>query len=179
MKSHKIKLTDLKDAVRNVPDFPKKGIQFKDLTTVFKSSVLFNFMVNKLYNHYKDLGITKVVCIESRGFIVGSALAHRLNAGVVLARKPNKLPAETYKINYSLEYGEGTLEIHKDALDSNDVVLIHDDLLATGGTALAVFNLIDKFGINRKYVNIICELESLKGREKFNSAINIFSLIKY
>jgi len=174
-----ITLSDLEKSIRTVPDFPKPGIQFKDITTALKSPEIFNFMVEELYSYYKDAGITKVVGVEARGFILGSALAYKLNAGFVPIRKPGKLPAETYSKSYSLEYGEDTLEIHKDALSENDVVLLHDDLLATGGTAAATIDLIQYFNVKNIRINFICELAFLNGREKFSKEIDIFSLLKF
>ena len=120
--------------LRNIPDFPIPGVQFKDVTTLFKNAKCMKIMLNELYEIYKDKGITKVVGIESRGFVLGAALAVKLGAGFVMCRKPGKLPAETLQESYMKEYGKDTIEIHKDAIDEKDVVLIHDDLLATGGS---------------------------------------------
>jgi len=127
----------LEESIRTIPDFPKKGIQFKDITTALKEPLIFKFLVDHIYAYYKAKNITKVVAVESRGFIAGGAIAARLGAGFVPVRKPGKLPAETYSATYTLEYGEDKLEIHKDALSSDDVILLHDDLLATGGTTAA------------------------------------------
>ena len=176
---NKITLSDVSKSIRNVPDFPKKGIVFKDLTTAFKSKEVFNFMVDEIYSYYKNFNITKVVGIESRGFILGSALAYKLHAGLVLIRKPGKLPANTYSKTYSLEYGEDSLEIHKDALSTSDIVLLHDDLLATGGTILASLDLIKKFNVKDIKINFICELSFLNGRKKFEEEYEVFSLIKF
>lgn len=170
-------LNVLKDSIRNIPDFPVKGIQFKDLTTAFKQAKVFEFIYEKTIEYYKKKGITKVVAIESRGFILGGCLALGLHAGFVPVRKPGKLPAETYKKTYSLEYGEDTIEIHKDALSSDDIVLIHDDLLATGGTANATVDLIRKFHVKNIYLNFITELGFLKGRSKISSTYDIFTLL--
>ena len=123
--------------LRNVPDFPIPGIQFKDVSTLFKNSKCMKIMVNELYDIYKDKGITKVVGIESRGFVVGAALAVKLGAGFVMCRKPGKLPAQTVQESFMKEYGKDTIEIHSDAINENDVVLLHDDLLATGGSMKA------------------------------------------
>ena len=128
--------------LREIPDFPIPGILFYDVTTLFKSAECMQEMLDTLYEMYKDKGITKVVGIESRGFIMGGALAARLGAGFVMARKPGKLPAETIEESYDKEYGKDTVQIHKDALDENDVVLLHDDLLATGGTMKAACELV-------------------------------------
>lgn len=124
----------LQKNLRNIPDFPIPGVQFKDVTTLFKNAKCMKIMLNELYEIYKDKGITKVVGIESRGFVLGAALAVKLGAGFVMCRKPGKLPAETLQESYMKEYGKDTIEIHKDAIDEKDVVLIHDDLLATGGS---------------------------------------------
>ena len=126
--------------LRCIKDFPVKGINFRDVTTLFKSHECLEIMLDELYEIYKDKGITKIVGIESRGFVMASALAVKLGAGVVLCRKPGKLPAETVQESYSKEYGTDTIEIHKDAIDENDVVLLHDDLLATGGTMKATLS---------------------------------------
>ena len=135
----------LLDNLRCIPDFPIKGINFRDVTTLFKNGECLQIMVDELYELYKDKGITKIVGIESRGFVMASALAVRLGAGIILCRKPGKLPAETIQETYTKEYGTDTIEIHKDAIDENDVVLLHDDLLATGGTMKAAFDLVKKF----------------------------------
>ena len=155
----------LLENLRCIPDFPQKGINFRDVTTLFKNAECLKVMVDELYEIYKEKGITKIVGIESRGFVIASALAVRLNAGVILCRKPGKLPAETVQESYTKEYGEDTIEIHKDAIDENDIVLLHDDLLATGGTMKAAFNLVKKFNPKNIYVNFIIEIndEGLHG----------------
>jgi adenine phosphoribosyltransferase len=159
-------LQQLSDAIRNVPDFPKKGIIFKDITTLLKDAELLHITANILTEQYKDKGITKVVGIESRGFVLGSILAYNLGAGFVLLRKPGKLPADTYKVSYDLEYGSDTLEIHKDALKQDDVVLLHDDLLATGGSASAAAKLIQEMNPKSLEINFLIELSFLEGRKK-------------
>ena len=166
--------------LRNVPDFPIPGIQFKDVSTLFKNPKCMRIMVNELYEMYKDKGITKVVGIESRGFILGAALAVKLNAGFVMCRKPGKLPADTLKESYMKEYGKDTIEIHKDAITEKDVVLLHDDLLATGGTMKAACDLVKKFHPKRVYCNFIIELinEGLNGRAAFDDDIEVTSLIQ-
>lgn len=166
--------------LRNVPDFPIKGIQFKDVSTLFKDAECLRIMVEELYEIYKDKGITKVVGIESRGFIVGAALAFRLGAGFVMCRKPGKLPAETRKATYMKEYGKDTIEIHTDAITENDVVLLHDDLLATGGSMKAAYGLVKEFNPKKVYINFIIELtiEGLNGRAVFNDDTEITTLIK-
>ena len=151
--------------IRTVPDYPVKGILFYDVTTLFKNAEALQTIVDLTYDLYKDKGITKVVGIESRGFIVGAALAVRLGAGFVLARKPGKLPAEVVSESYDKEYGKDTVEMHKDAITPDDVVLVHDDLLATGGTVGAVNRLVRRFGVKKIYDNFIIELPALNGRQ--------------
>jgi adenine phosphoribosyltransferase len=170
---------ELKNAIRNVADFPKPGIQFKDITTALKDADILRKMSDILYEKYKDQGITQVVGIESRGFILGSILAYKLNAGFVLLRKPGKLPADTYEVEYDLEYGKDKIEIHKDALDSSDIVLLHDDLLATGGSANAAIELINKFNVKELHVNFLIELDFLKGNKRLDKCNTIFSLIHF
>ena len=148
--------------LRCIPDFPQKGINFRDVTTLFKNPACLQIMVDELYKIYKNKGITKIVGIESRGFVMASALAVKLGAGVVLARKPGKLPAATVQESYAKEYGTDTIEIHEDA--------IHDDLLATGGTMRAACNLVKKFNPQKIMVNFLIEItdEGLHGRDVFN-----------
>lgn len=172
-------LEEVSNSIRTVPDFPKPGIMFKDITTAFKNPEILNYIADNLYEYYKNKGITKVVGIESRGFVLGSILAYKLKAGFVLLRKPGKLPAETFKHEYTLEYGSDTLEIHKDALEPNDIVLLHDDLLATGGSASAALELLSKFGVQDVYVSFLIELSFLNGKNKLRSAYDIHSLISY
>ena len=171
----------LLDNLRCIPDFPQKGINFRDVTTLFKSAECLKVMVDELYEIYKDKGITKIVGIESRGFVIASALAVKLGAGVILCRKPGKLPAETVQESYTKEYGTDTIEIHKDAIDENDVVLLHDDLLATGGTMKAACNLVRKFHPKRIYCNFIMELttEFPHTRESFDKDVEITSLLQF
>lgn len=166
--------------LRNVPDFPIPGIQFKDVSTLFKSNKCMKIMVNELYDLYKDKGITKVVGIESRGFVVGAALALKLGAGFVMCRKPGKLPADTIQESYMKEYGKDTIEIHSDAIDENDIVLLHDDLLATGGSMKAAYNLVQKFSPKKTYINFIIELtgEGLNGRAVFDDEVEMTTLLK-
>ena len=135
-------------------------------------------MIDALYEIYKDKGITKVVGIESRGFILGGALAEKLGAGFVMVRKPGKLPAEVIEETYTKEYGTDTIQIHKDAIDENDVVLLHDDLLATGGTMAATYRLVKKCGVKNAFINFIIELEELKGRDTFPKEVEIEALLK-
>ena len=169
----------LTKSVRNVPDFPIPGIQFKDVTTLFKDADILREIVEGLVEIYKNKGITKVVGIESRGFILGPLLAVRLNAGFIPIRKPGKLPAAVFTESYQKEYGTDSIQIHQDAIDSEDIVLLHDDLLATGGTMQAAVQLIKKFTPQKIYVNFLIELTDLKGREGFSSDIQLDSIIKY
>ena len=165
--------------LRCIPDFPVKGINFRDVTTLFKNPACLQIMVDELYEIYKDKGITKIVGIESRGFVMASALAVKLGAGVVLARKPGKLPAATVQESYEKEYGTDTIEIHEDAINDKDVVLLHDDLLATGGTMKAVVNLVKKFNPKKVYVNFLIEItdEGLHGRDVFEKECELTTLI--
>lgn len=164
--------------LREIPDFPIPGILFYDVTTLFKNAECLNEMINSLYELYKDKGITKVVGIESRGFILGGALAAKLNAGFVMARKPGKLPAETIEETYAKEYGTDCIQIHKDAISENDIVLLHDDLLATGGTMAAAYRLVEKCGAKKTYINFVIELEELNGRKAFPEEVDVTTLLK-
>lgn len=166
--------------LRNIPDFPIPGIQFKDVSTLYKDAECLKIMVDELYEKYKDKGITKVVGIESRGFVVGAALALRLGAGFVMCRKPGKLPGDTKKESYMKEYGEDTIEIHCDAITNDDTVLIHDDLLATGGSMKAAYNLVKQFSPRNIYIGFLIELriEGLHGREALGNDIEIETLIR-
>lgn len=168
----------LKAKLRTVPDFPIPGILFWDITTLLKDAEALKATVDALYEMYKDSGITKVVGIESRGYVLGAALATRLGAGFVMARKKGKLPADTVSIDYTKEYGTDTIEIHADAISSDDVVLIHDDLIATGGTAAAIEKLVRKFNPTKIMVNFIIEIEELRGKELFSPDVDVQSLIK-
>ena len=170
--------TDLKKIIRDVPDFPKKGIIFKDITTLLARGDLFQKVIDQIANHYKSKKIEKVVGIESRGFIFGAAVAYKLHAGVVPIRKKGKLPYKTVSTTYALEYGTDTLEMHEDALKKGTKVLIVDDLLATGGTAKATADLVRKVGGEIIGLSFLIELAFLKGRENLKG-YDIFSLIKY
>ncbi|OYP62923.1 adenine phosphoribosyltransferase [Prevotella sp. P2-180] len=169
----------LVENLRCIPNFPQKGINFRDVTTLFKNPECMQIMLDELYELYKDKGITKIVGIESRGFVMASALAIKLGAGVVLCRKPGKLPAETIQESYSKEYGTDTIEIHKDAINAEDVVLLHDDLLATGGTMKAAYNLVQKFNPKKTFINFIIEIkdEGLHGRDIFDKDTEITTLL--
>lgn len=168
----------LKKSLREIPDFPKPGILFYDVTTLFKNPECLQGMIDELYEMYKDKGITKVVGIESRGFILGGALAARLGAGFIMARKPGKLPAEVIEETYAKEYGTDTIQLHKDAISPEDVVLLHDDLLATGGTMAAAHRLVKRCGVKQAYVNFVIELEGLNGRKAFDENVEVTTLLK-
>lgn len=169
---------NLADLIRDVPNFPKEGIIFKDITTLLKEPNGLKEAATNLYNLSKNKGITKVVGIESRGFILGGVLAEKLDAGFVPIRKPRKLPSEKIAESYSLEYGTDSIEIHKDAISPGDKVLLHDDLLATGGTMEAAVKLIEKLGGEVVQISFIIELDFLNGREKL-SKYEIHSLLHY
>lgn len=168
----------VKKLIRNVPDFPAKGIQFKDLTTVLREPQCLQWMREEITQLYRPLGITKVIGIESRGFILAPAVAMDLKAGFVPIRKPGKLPAEVLEQSYQKEYGIDRIQIHKDALSEDDVVLIHDDLLATGGTMVAAVDLVKRFGVKKIYVNFVVELDGLKGRDVLKD-VEVTSLIHF
>jgi adenine phosphoribosyltransferase len=158
------------DNLRCIPDFPRKGINFRDVTTLYKNAECMKIMLDEMYELYKDKGITKIVGVESRGFVMASALAARLGCGVVLARKPGKLPGTVVKEQFTKEYGVDTVEMHIDSIEPDDVVLIHDDLLATGGTAKATYKLVQHFHPKKVYMNFIIEItdEGLHGRDLFD-----------
>lgn len=164
--------------LREIPDFPKPGILFYDVTTLFKNPECLQGMLDELYEIYKDRGITKVVGIESRGFILGAALAARLGAGFVMARKPGKLPAEVLEETYEKEYGTDTIQIHKDAIEEGDVVLLHDDLLATGGTMAATYRLVMQCQPKEAFVNFVIELKDLNGRKAFDENVEVTTLLE-
>ena len=163
--------------IRDVKDFHVPGIIFKDLTTVFDKPECLRWMRDEIVNLYRAYGITKVVGIESRGFILAPAVAMELGAGFVPVRKPGKLPAETIEVSYAKEYGTDTIQMHKDALNENDVVLLHDDLLATGGSMAAALELVRKFGVKKVYINFIVELEFLNGRKALGDDVEVSSLL--
>lgn len=167
--------------LRCIPDWPIKGVNFRDVTTLFKSAECIRIITDELYDLYKDKGITKIVGIESRGFVMSSAAAIRLGAGIVLCRKPGKLPCETIQMSYTKEYGIDTIEIHKDSITEDDVILLHDDLLATGGTMKAACDLVRKFHPKKVYCNFIIELQSEfpNARDIFDDDIEVTSLLKF
>lgn len=171
-------MSELEKYIRNVPDFPVKGIGFKDITTLLKNGAAFRKAVDKLGEEFENQEIDKLVVIESRGFIFGSALAYKWNVGLVPVRKPGKLPAETISQEYQLEYGTDSIEIHKDAILPGEKILIIDDLLATGGTAAATAKLVERLGGQIEGIAFLIELSFLKGRDKLKN-YNIVSIIKY
>ena len=172
-------IEEVKLNIRDIVDFPIPGIIFKDLTTAFKNPDCMKFFEDEMYRLYKDKGITKVVGIESRGFIMAPVLGNKLGVGFVPIRKKGKLPADVIEISYGKEYGEDIIQIHADSLDENDVVLIHDDLLATGGTMKAACDLVKKFGVKKIYVNFLVELDLLEGRKVFGPEIEVESLVHF
>lgn len=163
--------------IRNIPNYPIPGVQFKDVTTLFKNAESLKELSDTLYEMYKDKGITKVVGIESRGFIMGPILATKLGAGFVPIRKPGKLPCEVIEETYDKEYGSDTIQIHKDALEEGDIILLHDDLLATGGTMEAAYKLVKKFNPKDVYVNFIIELGDLNGRAVFDKDAKVEAVL--
>jgi adenine phosphoribosyltransferase len=169
----------LMENLRCIPDFPKKGINFRDVTTLYKNAECMQIMLDEMYELYKDKGITKIVGVESRGFVMAAALAGKLKAGVVLARKPGKLPSTVIKESFSKEYGVDTVEMHLDSINENDVVLIHDDLLATGGTAKAAYKLVKHMNPKQIYMNFIIEIrdEGLHGRDLFDGIVDVTTLM--
>lgn len=169
----------VKTIIRDIPNFPKEGIVFKDITTVLKDSEGLKRTIDFLTETYKDQKIDYVAGIESRGFIFGTPLAYNLGAGFIVVRKPGKLPADVEKVTYDLEYGTDTLEIHKDAIEPGKKVLIVDDLLATGGTAAAACDLVKKIGGEVAGAAFVIELEFLNGRAKFPSDVEVVSMVKF
>ncbi|BCS52627.1 adenine phosphoribosyltransferase [Geobacter sp. SVR] len=171
-------MEDLKSIIRDVPDFPKKGIIFKDITTLLQDARSYQRMVDLLAHRYVGQHIEKVVGVEARGFVIGSALAYKLGAGIVMVRKPGKLPSETFKKTYDLEYGTDTLEIHCDAIKPGERVLIADDLLATGGTMSAVVDMVQSMGGEIVECCFMAELDFLNGRNRLPAG-KVFSLLNF
>lgn len=170
----------IKEKIRTIPHWPKQGIMFRDITTLLKDGEGFNHLIDLLFERYKDTKIDVIIGIESRGFIIGSALAYKLKKGFVPIRKKGKLPAKTITEEYELEYGKDKIEIHEDAIRSNDEVLLVDDLIATGGTALAACNLIKKIGGKIIECCFIIDLPDLGGKEKLkNAGYKTFSLVEF
>lgn len=172
-------IEDVKEKIRAVPDFPKKGIIFRDITTGLKDAETLQVMVDYLCDQYKDCKIDYIAGIESRGFIFGMPMAYKLDCGFIPVRKPNKLPAETIKESYDLEYGSDSIEIHADAIEKGANVLVVDDLLATGGTAQAACKLVKKVGGNLVGAAFLIELEALNGRDKLTDCGKVVSMLKY
>lgn len=171
---------ELKNFVRVIENYPIEGISFKDITTLLKEPVAFKQVVDEISTRFKDKGITKIVSLESRGFIVGGAVAYCINAGFVPIRKKGKLPAAVLSESYELEYGVDSIEIHTDALTEDDVVLIHDDLLATGGTALAALNLVQQMNVKKIYFSFIIDLSFIDTEKKVELAnYETHSVIQY
>jgi len=171
---------DLKKEIREIQDYPKEGISFKDITTLIKNKDALNYVINSVVNEFMDKGVTKVVGLEARGFIFGGAIASRLNAGFVPVRKRNKLPYKVYSETYELEYGEDRIEMHQDGLTKDDIVLIHDDLLATGGTAHATLKIVEKCGVEKIYFSFVCDLEFIDTpSKKILSLYKPHVLVKY
>jgi len=171
-------MEDLKRVIRNIPDFPKKGILFRDITPLLEDRYTFRKVIDIFAEYYKDREIDKIVSAEARGFIFSGALSYILDAGIVLVRKPGKLPYKVVKEDYELEYGKNTFEVHCDAIKKGEKVLVFDDLLATGGTASAICRLVERLGGEVISVAFLIELESLKGREKLKD-YDIYTLLKY
>ena len=157
---------NLKNEIREIPDYPEKGINFKDITTLLKNKDALSFVINSTVEYFRDKNITKVLGLEARGFIVGGVLANQLNAGFIPVRKKGKLPSKIIAESYELEYGSDSIEMHEDALSVDDVILIHDDLLATGGTAYAALKLAQRLGVKKIYFSFICDLEFIKTIKK-------------
>jgi adenine phosphoribosyltransferase len=171
---------DLKSQIREIEDYPKEGISFKDITTLIKNKDALNYVIDSIVNEFKNKRITKVVALEARGFIFGGSIASRLNAGFVPVRKRNKLPYKVLSETYELEYGEDKIEMHEDGLSANDVVLIHDDLLATGGTAYAALRLVERCGVEKVYFSFVCDLEFIDTPSKrILSQYETHVLVKY
>lgn len=174
-----MEIDDLRLKIRDIPDFPSKGIIFRDLTTLLKDAEALHVMSEALVDLYRDKGVTKIVGIESRGFIGGSIMAYALGCGFVPARKPGKLPSVTVKKSYAKEYGVDTIELHSDAITENDVVLLHDDLLATGGTMRACYELVKSMNPKKIYINFVVELTALNGRAVLPEECEVTSLLRY
>ena len=171
---------NLEDLIIDIPDYPEPGVVFKDITPVLGNPEGFAAMVDRIADHFKDAGVTKVIGAEARGFMVGAPVAYKLGAGFVPARKPGKLPREVVSESYALEYGTDELQIHADAISADDVVLLVDDLVATGGTAVAQVKLVEKFGARLAGMGFLIELAFLNPREAIAQAtdVDVFSLVK-
>jgi len=171
-------IEEIKSKIRTVPHWPKQGVMFRDITTLLKDPEAMRHVIKKFAERYRDKKITKIVGVESRGFIFGAILAHELGIGFVPARKPGKLPSKTTKVEYELEYGKDALEMHEDAIEQGDKVLIVDDLCATGGTLKATAELVEKLGGKVEEIAYLIDLPELKGKEKLGN-YNVFNLIEF
>ncbi len=171
-------MDEFKNKIRNIPGFPKKGILFRDITTLIKEGEMFRKVIDIIAERFRDEGIDAVASVEARGFILGGALAYRMGVGIVPIRKKGKLPAKTFRAAYELEYGQDTLEVHQDAFEKDQKVLLVDDLLATGGTASASIELIENSGSNVAGAAFLIELEDLGGADKL-AGYPVFSVIRY
>lgn len=169
----------LKSTIRDIPDFPKPGIIFKDITTLLKDEKAFRFAIDVISEHVRKFDVDYIVGIEARGFILGSVVAYNLQKGFIPIRKPNKLPHKVERIEYALEYGTDSVEVHLDAVVKGQKVALLDDLLATGGTAAAAYQLLQKIGAEVSTIGFITELAFLDGRKKLPSDTDVFSLITY
>lgn len=169
---------ELKDYIRNIPDFPKEGILFRDITPLLMDPDAFAHVVDAFADHYRDKNISAVMAVEARGFLFAAPLAYRMRKPLVLARKEGKLPAETYRTEYSLEYGTNVAEVHRDSVDAGDNVLIVDDVLATGGTMAATIRLVEEAGANVGGLALLMELTALQGREHLGG-YEVFTLMQY
>lgn len=171
-------MTKFQDKIRVIPDFPKKGIMFQDITTLIKDKEAFKEVIDLFYDKFRSYGLDYVVAIESRGYLFGAPLAYQLGCGLIIVRKPGKLPAEVERIEYGLEYGTDVLEIHKDAVEKGKKVLVIDDLLATGGTVAATCSLLERIGANVVATAFVIELTDLNGKNKLPQNVELFSLLK-
>ena len=172
-------MLNLKDYIRNIPDFPKPGIIFRDITTALKKPNVFRQIIDEIYFNFKDENIDYIAAIESRGYLFGAPLAYKLGAGLVIIRKPGKLPSKVERIEYELEYGTDSLEIHQDAVEPGKRVLVVDDLLATGGTICAAYKLIEKIGGIVAGTAFLIELDNLKGKTHLPKSAKNIALLRY
>ncbi|MBX9690398.1 MAG: adenine phosphoribosyltransferase [Candidatus Obscuribacterales bacterium] len=169
----------LKGKIRDIPDFPKPGIIFKDLTTLLKDKEAFSYVIEVFADNYSKLNPDYIAGIEARGFILGPAIANKLNLGFIPVRKPGKLPHKVVKESYQLEYGTDTLEVHEDCVNKGDRVVLIDDLLATGGTAAAAYSLLNRVGAEIVSIGFVVELEFLGGRKKMPGGVDVFSILQF
>lgn len=179
LKKENVMLAEIQQKIRDIPDFPKKGIIFRDITTLIKDATAFHQVIDHFYEQFRNDKIDYVVAIESRGYIFGAPLAYKLGAGLVIVRKPGKLPAEVERVEYALEYGFDALEIHKDAIEAGKRCLVIDDLLATGGTVGAAYQLVEKVGGVVVATAFMIELKDLNGAKKLAHNTKIYSMFSY